>query len=272
MDDFLQAEPCVRRQIVSLGAGSDTRYFRLRSRPNTPDVIYHELDFAENAQAKAAVIWRTPAMRSLLGDPSLISKTAAEIHGPDYHLHAIDLRLLPTMPAAGSEVLRDLNPNMPTLLLSECCLTYLKPETADAVISYFVSTRLHSSTPVGLVLYEPIKPSDPFGKVMVSNLAARGIVLQTLQKYCSLDAQIARLIAYGLKGGQRAVDVDFLYDHWIEDDEKSRVAQVEMLDEVEELRLLLQHYCVAWGWRDGGGDHATTWDRWKALEHQQAAS
>jgi [phosphatase 2A protein]-leucine-carboxy methyltransferase len=27
-----------------------------------------------------------------------------------------------------------------------------------------------------------------------------------------------------------------------------------MLDELEELELLLRHYCFAWGWRDGESD------------------
>lgn len=43
-----------------------------------------------------------------------------------------------------------------------------------------------------------------------------------------------------------------LWKSLISEDEKLRVAGLEMVDEVEEWELLAAHYCVAWGWREGG--------------------
>lgn len=88
---------------------------------------------------------------------------------------------------------------------------------------------------------------------MVRNLATRGIVLQTLYQYDSLEAQRARLRAYGFEEGQEAQTVDGVWED-VGGEEKGRVAGLEMVDEVEEWRLLAGHYCVAWGWRDGDGD------------------
>ena len=268
MDDFLQAEPNVRKQVISLGAGSDTRYFRMCARQDPPDVLYHELDFVENTRRKLAAIRKVPAMQARFEGATM---TEDEAHAANYHLHAVDLRTLsePEPPYGEAGLLNGIDPDLPTLLLSECCLTYLKPEAADAVVAYFLAGRLSPSTPVGLALYEPINPFDSFGKVMVANLASRGIVLQTLHKYSSLDAQIKRLAALGLKSGQRAVDVDFLFEHWIDDEEKARVDQVEMLDEVEELKLLLKHYCVAWAWKDGSDPSQDIWRHWKMLPNRQ---
>ena len=152
---------------------------------------------------------------------------------------------------------------LPTLLISECCLIYLEPAAADAVLDYFASL-FPSATPLGVVLYEPFNPFDSFGKVMVSNLAARGIVLQTLQKYHSLEIQKARLRKHGFSGTS-AADVDFLWEHRISAEEKERVAALEMVDEIEEWRLLAQHYCVAWGWRKS--DDAV-WLKWRGLDGQ----
>ncbi len=101
-----------------------------------------------------------------------------------------------------------------------------------------------------MLLYEPINPFDAFGRVMVSNLAARGIELHTLERYGSLEAQRERLRRYGFSDGVRAMDVDTLWEQRVTAEEKQRVAGLEMVDEVEEWRLLAQHYCVAWGWRD----------------------
>lgn len=97
---------------------------------------------------------------------------------------------------------------------------------------------------------------------MVANLAARGIELQTLRQYSTLEAQRARLARYGFHGGgggggqgsgggAEASDVDALWEGGVSAAEKERVAALEMVDEVEEWRLLAAHYCVAWGWREG---------------------
>lgn len=87
---------------------------------------------------------------------------------------------------------------------------------------------------------------------MISNLQTRNIHLPTLTAYPKLADQRARLSSYGFDNGAKAADTDFIWKHWISDDEKERVAALEMLDELEELELLLRHYCFAWGWRDGG--------------------
>lgn len=50
--------------------------------------------------------------------------------------------------------------------------------------------------------------------------------------------------------------------------EKERVAGLEMLDEHEELDLLLMHYCVAWGWRDGGEERVFE-KAWKEVEERE---
>ena len=104
---------------------------------------------------------------------------------------------------------------------------------------------------------------------MVSNLAARGIVLQTLKKYGSLEAQAARMKSYGLKGTGGA-SVKDLWDKGVEDEEKERVAGLEMVDEVEEWELLAGHYCVAWGWR--GGLEDDVWEGWKSMAERFSGS
>ena len=206
-----------------------------------------------------------------------ISQDGTRLLSSTYNLHPIDLRTLqpPSTSNPQPPVIPNLDPSLPTLLISECCLVYLSPSHADAILEYFVrhvfsSPPLTSSsssssssplfapltTPLGIILYEPIRPSDPFGKVMVSNLAQRGIYLQTLQRYSSLRKQKRRLKRLGFKTGQGAADVDYVFEHWLAQQEQERVARLEMLDEVEEWRLLARHYCVAWAWGDGGDEVA----------------
>lgn len=226
-----------------------------------PDFVYHELDFPTNTHQKIAAIKRSPALVQCIGTGLEFAQDKVTLSSSNYHIHALDLRTLyPSTPT----VLANIDASLPTLLISECCLIYLPPSAADAVIGHFTAI-FPPSTPLGLILYEPINPFDAFGKVMVSNLAARGIVMQTLHRYGSLEAQKERLRVYGFPGGREAKDVRSLWEQWVGGEEKERVAGLEMVDEVEEWELLAGHYCVAWGWKDGADDSKEGWQGWKGL-------
>ena len=280
VDRFLDAYPSQLKQIISLGAGTDTRYFRVLSRRAMKNLVYHEIDFPSNTSKKIAAIRKSSHALATLqsahasDEEPKISANADSLHSPTYNIHPLDLRELATDAAntdSGPALLPNLSTTAPTLLLSECCLVYLHPATADAVLSSFVKRFTTPSIPLGLIIYEPIRPNDAFGQVMISNLATRGIHLQTLKKYSSLFRQKQRLQVAGFQSGQRAADVDYLWERWISEGEKERVNGLEMLDEMEEWRLLAQHYCVAWGWRDGDGDGGFVFkEAWSDLQAQDA--
>ena len=236
-----------------------------------PTFIYHEIDFPRNAARKLKEVMRCKDLASCIrspvsysSGPGSLEDLTTTIDAPHYHVHPVDLRDL-DVSKEPPPTFKSIDPALPTLIISECCLCYLTPDAADTVALYFTKHLFTSSTPLGMVLYEPINPHDAFGKVMVSNLAARGIVLQTLKKYGSLEAQAARMRSYGLKES-RGADVNQLWQKGVHKQEKERVAGLEMVDEVEEWQLLAGHYAVIWGWRDGeleGGQEL--WDMWKNL-------
>jgi [phosphatase 2A protein]-leucine-carboxy methyltransferase len=257
VNTFLSTNPGSPKQIISLGAGSDTRYFRIVTANPTIKLTYHELDFPANTTSKISTIKRTPlllkAIHSHLGpdniDSLLISSDGSSLYSPTYNVHPLDLRSLATDDSILSPKLSNISPTTPTLLLSECCLIYLPPAQADAILQTLTTHIIPPSTPLGLILYEPIHPHDSFGQVMVSNLAQRGIVLQTLHKYHSLPSQRTRLKEASFVDGQRGADVEWLFQKWLDAEEKERVGRCEMLDEMEEWILLGRHYAVCWGWR-----------------------
>ncbi|KIW05598.1 uncharacterized protein PV09_03470 [Verruconis gallopava] len=274
---FLATDRDCLKQIISLGAGSDTRYFRIVSRDPSLKLVYHEIDFATNTESKIAAIKRSPDLTRAIhthlqanaDDDLEISSNGASLQSSNYNIHALDLRTLATVALGDLPKLPKVSPTTPTLLLSECCLIYLPPAAADSVLNVFANHIISQSTPLGVVIYEPIRPFDSFGQVMISNLSQRGIVLQTIQKYATLDAQKLRLQASGFVTGQQAADVDFLFNHWLSDEEKERIGRCEMLDELEEWVLLAQHYCIAWGWREGTNDGADVFGRaWNTLPLQ----
>ncbi|OQE46540.1 hypothetical protein PENCOP_c001G03829 [Penicillium coprophilum] len=283
-----------KKQIISLGAGSDTRVFRLLSSRQTPDFVYHELDFAVNTAEKIRTIRSAPVLQRALGIDSsevssekhtrvAVSEAGDALHSPSYHIHPVDLRSLSTCSNPAS-ALPGVETGLPTLLISECCLVYLSPIEAEEVVAFFTQRLFghgravpgHGDSsqeaqvgvaPLGLVLYEPIRPNDAFGRTMVSNLAARGIQLKTLPRYASLGAQRDRFREQGFGNGQAVADIEFIWKRWVNEDEKERVAGLEMLDEMEEWQLLARHYCIAWGWRDR--EDVSAFAGWKDLEAQQ---
>ncbi|KAM7200030.1 putative leucine carboxyl methyltransferase [Naviculisporaceae sp. PSN 640] len=259
VDIFLsQTSGGQERQIISLGAGTDTRSLRLfsasaRNPAPVQNLTYHEIDFPDIRARKLGIIRAAPQLRSVLSDPPSITITsfhAKSIQSPTSQLlfHGLDLRDLAKSNSNCPISLPLLNTQVPTLLISECCLCYLTPTDATSVINYFTS---QISSNLGIILYEPIKPDDPFGQMMVSNLAARGIAMPTLDIYRQPADQEARLREAGFEQ-IRQMTVDDIWEKWIEEEEKERVDGLEGLDEVEEWKLLAGHYIVAWGWKGDG--------------------
>lgn len=221
------------------------------------NILYHELDFEANTRKKIERVRssafsakaKTLAEIDMNAENVELSQDGAALVSPDYLIHPQDLRHLLSREAG----LTGVDTSIPTLIISECCLVYLPPQDADAVLQYF-SSQFPDTTPLAIVIYEPIRPHDPFGKTMISNLAARGLQLQTLEKYHDLKEQRGRLKACGFGdapqgGGAESADMDFIWQRWTSQEEKERVEGLEWMDEVEEFVLLAKHYCLSWGWR-----------------------
>lgn len=264
---FLSSKHPGRKQIISLGAGSDTRYFRLKQNQPNLDLAYHEIDFAANTTRKIAQLRGAPLSNQAKALCGLdfdaadveVSQDRTTLYSSNYFIHAQDLR---TLRNEGTR-LRGIDTSLSTLVLSECCLIYLSPEDADNVLQYF-NQIFPADISLAIVIYEPIRPFDPFGKTMVRNLMERGIQLQTLERYSGLEEQRQRLKDHGFIAssdgsiaGAEAMDIDTIWHKWIDSEEKERVEGLEWMDEVEEFVLLARHYCICWGWR--GFENDSLW-------------
>ena len=235
-------------------------------------LIYHELDFPITTIAKISAIQKTPPLLSVLSDSPEISVDNSNLHSKSYNIHALDLRDLATADASSWPSLRNLRHDVPTLILSECCLVYLLPSLSARILSTFATRIVPAPTPLALILYEPIHPHDPFGRTMVSNLSRRGIVLESLENYHDLTAQRRRLKDAEFSSGQEGMSVLECWNNWVGEEEKERVAKCEMVDEVEEWELLAGHYSICWGWRDSNDarEERDVFSRaWEALKRKE---
>ncbi|EGX91202.1 Leucine carboxyl methyltransferase superfamily [Cordyceps militaris CM01] len=232
------------RQIVSLGAGTDTRPFRLFAGAGPHQKLtYHELDFDVTSRRKLQIVQGNRQFSRIVTNSAVKSAqtwTAQPAHGAgEYYCHGVDLRELDR---SITEPLDGLRTNVPTLVLSECCLCYLQVEEAERVLRYFTSRIAN----VAAIIYEPVHLDDVFGKTMVSNLAARHIHMPSMDRFRNAGDQVRRLRDAGFRAAE-CQSIESIWESWIDAAEKERVDQLEGLDEVEEWKLLAGHYVVVWG-------------------------
>ncbi|KAI9062410.1 leucine carboxyl methyltransferase [Trametes sanguinea] len=255
----LSQQEGVKCQIVSLGAGSDTRFWRIAAGPNKDTLArYIEIDFPEITTKKAMAIKKSKDLSVLLGNPEDVhlGNGGTSLHSPIYNLLAADLRvppgesLAPLLTSAPDPLLA---PHLPTLLVFECVLVYMTSEASGAVLQwftdYFASNRPSQDGGhgvLGSIVYEMFALGDQFGKVMVNNLKARNVTLPGAEPYSTFESLPSRFLRHGWDVA-RALTLKDIRREYIDPSELERISQLEMLDEIEELELVLAHYAITWG-------------------------
>ncbi|SNX86425.1 related to PPM1  len=310
VENFLKQGDEVK-QIISVGAGSDSRHWRITSDPTLADQLHHyvEIDFVENAFRKLTRILRSTTLRSFFEPESTVygmslaeflsstdslstqaepdSKRIDVLRSTKYTLLAADVRQLhPNTPAKDridpaqlfGESQTGLRKDLPTLILFECVLAYIAPEEADwlirvlgetfgdiKAISYDIALAGDVDDPSPLspqraagIDVENIdaeaklktvvqQQTSRFGQVMLQNLEMRKLSLPGAKAYPTIQAQIQRFAqAWSSTKNQVETEGRSLSSIWsvLANEHKSRLSRLEGLDEVEELDMLLKHYCV----------------------------
>ncbi|XP_042351118.1 tRNA wybutosine-synthesizing protein 4 [Plectropomus leopardus] len=235
---FLQVtENCPKRQILSLGAGFDSLYFRLHADKALDRAVVFEVDFPDVARRKAALIASDGTLKAAM-DSSLPPPTGPVcVCSGQYRLLGVDVReesrVEEALGAAG------LDWAAPTLVLSEVVLTYMETQRSDAVISWAAKLLPQSL----FVIYEQIHPHDPFGRIMQDHFVKLNSTLHALRLYPDAAAQRRRLLD---KGWERCVclDMNEFYLGLVSEEERGSVESLEPFDEYEEWHQKCSHYFV----------------------------
>ncbi|CAO3632260.1 unnamed protein product [Cunninghamella echinulata] len=279
---FLSMKDMPNKQIISLGAGFDTRYFMIKSgmldfgKPSIKESCKHyfELDFPENTMKKARIIKQKKIFQDLIMQHSekqeveddqkdndsnsnknnkkheiTLERGGTELSGHDYHLIGGDLRewneqIVDRLLHYGLDV------NAPTLFISECVFIYLPPEHTTHILQWITQSMAHPL----FTLYEQIRPDDSFGKVMIRNLQDQNIELKGIHAFPTLLHQENRFRDLGWDYA-KAVTINTLHDSFLNSENKARISKLELLDELEEWRLLSDHYCIAWAYKSEKYNH-----------------
>ncbi len=220
-------------QIVSLGAGFDALFWQLSAAGVAPR-LFIELDQGLIVRRKHELISTTPALQRAL-EPCATTSTRGG--APLYHLAEADLNDVNQMAAALDA--GGWQASQPTLIIAECVLVYLRPEASNAIVGWFTK---HSPC-AALIAYDAIGPDDPFGKMMIDNLKQRGCPLLGLRALPDTAAHEARCMRLGWSRACAISMLDY-HDRVISHAERARISKIAMLDELEEWRMLLDHYCI----------------------------
>ncbi|XP_069790588.1 tRNA wybutosine-synthesizing protein 4 isoform X2 [Narcine bancroftii] len=198
----------------------------------------YEVDFPDVVQRKATLIKNKQELVELIGCTDEMGPTQmGYLCGMDYKLLGIDLSEIMELDNALREI--GINTACPTLLLSEVVLTYMKNESSSAVIRW-AADRFSSAV---FVVYEQIRPYDPFGQVMRQHFAQLNSTLHALVRFPGKEAQQKRFLQEGWEECL-CVDMNEFYVRYIPEQEKQRIEMLEPFDEYEEWHLKCSHYII----------------------------
>uniref|UniRef100_A0A674D473 Leucine carboxyl methyltransferase 1 n=1 Tax=Salmo trutta TaxID=8032 RepID=A0A674D473_SALTR len=243
LDAFLRKTKC-DCQIVNLGAGLDTTFWRLKDENLMPRK-YFEVDFPMIAARKIHNIKTKPPLSKPLIETHSTDSLLLDGHSLDsdrYCIIGADLRDIPGLDDKLKKF--HLNPELPTLFLSECVLVYMTPDQSSKLVNW-ASVTFHTAM---FVNYEQVNMLDRFGQVMIENLQRRQCNLAGVEVCQSLESQKERFLKTGWENAD-ALDMMTVYSV-IPQDDVARIERLEFLDEKELLQQLLQHYSICWATKD----------------------
>ncbi|KAJ7280199.1 S-adenosyl-L-methionine-dependent methyltransferase [Mycena rebaudengoi] len=271
------ADQGTRCQIVSMGCGSDTRFWRIATGTHKDALAsYIELDFPEITSKKTMAIRKSKELSAVLGSPDTVtvSHGGTALNSPSYHLLPADLRLPPAetlAPLLASTSDAILSPALPTLLLFECVLVYMSPAASSTLLQWFVDYFSPEGGGVlGSIVYEMFKLQDSFGRVMVNNLQARNVSLPGAEPYPDLASLPGRFLNLGFTAA-RALTLKDIRKSYIAPAELERISRLELVDEVEEIDLVLDHYALTWGLFVPPSASVSGWGQWGLMAKNNKA-
>ncbi|KAL8560391.1 hypothetical protein ACOMHN_006122 [Nucella lapillus] len=237
LKQFLAKYQGCKKQIVSLGAGFDSAYFRLKADGLLQDTSFFEIDFPEVTKRKHAIIQGNTTLSGFLSVHGSEEKVVPpiELRTSDYCLLGVDLTQLNTLEAALRLCGADFD--SPTLLLSECVMTYMTRRCSSALVKWAGETFQDAF----FVMFEQINPDDAFGIFMQNHFHTIGSPLKCITSFPTVESQVKRFLDLGWQKC-KCQDLNEIYRHALSAEERVRVETLDPFDEYEEFNLKCAHY------------------------------
>ena len=279
-------------QIVTLGCGYDTTFFQLLETGVLDGlrVRYCEVDFPDLIDRKAAMIDQIKHFQSQLREKGYSmsiakgavegstggkdeGKSGLESAGPSgsYVLLGQDVRNLDAFEES-LETKCGLLTTLPTVLLSECTLNYMKAKDVHAILNWIPATfhgrppylcSLSVASPTDsflhlcvsdsvLLFYDYVRPFDGFGETMLREMKERGSPLRAIKDFPTC-AEIESQYTRHCYASSRALTLADIYYGHLSEDQINGVEERELFDEFEDWHATLSHYSFSWAIASGDG-------------------
>jgi len=202
-------------QVVSLGAGFDTLYFRLQDQ-GYKITKYIELDLPSVVRKKKGMISR------------------AQMYPSDnYELQEVDLANSTRVQAILSG---SIDKTKPVIVISECVFMYLEQNAVNNLLTCI--SKL--SEKCQIMIYDGIDREDSFTRTMIENLQTSQSIklnLQTKENY------LKNLKLSGFHSDFFFKPMLQIYNHPEFNSERERISKLMMLDDTEIWDQIMTHYC-----------------------------
>ncbi len=239
-----------KKQVVVFGSGMDTTYLRTQagllssSNNTTRSCRWYEVDMEPMIQTKCQFLSQLKK-DDIIIHPS--SSCGYSIQFPnnnnnnnqdDYYLIPFDLQN-DCMDLFHHHMV-GFQCTIPTLFVMECVQMYLSESSSQQLLSCISKV---CKEPI-VVLYDPILQQDAFGQVMKQHLQQR-FTMPDMSVYhtTTLQKQMQKMQSCGFTSliGTHMMNA---YASILTDQQRHHSNTCEMLDEMEEFTLLMQHYCL----------------------------
>lgn len=235
-------------QVVILGSGKDTTFFRYLHQQLTSDVHaepsevrWFEVDHTSVIEEKSQQVkWKSDVFAaSVEAVEGGFRINPEDEQDASNTLVGHDLRKEPEVLFKKLSKL-GLGENTPTLFVLECVLMYMPERETESLLS--ACARLYPKAVVAC--YEPILGTDPFGGIMEKNLTRAGV---TQVDHCLVQTRTIRSHLDKFKRSGFGVgigsDMHSVYDNVLTDGQRKKASKCDFLDELEEWVLIMSHYC-----------------------------
>lgn len=142
---------------------------------NLQPEMFVDFDLPETCINKASILRHFKELSSILfQEETEDNRDPSSIRTKRYILQPMDLTDLDSLKSFIESGIIDvklidlpcIHISLPTLFLSECVLVYIQPDDVNPSLQYLQKVFKNNM----IVVYEQIRPDDPFGSMMMKNL------------------------------------------------------------------------------------------------------
>lgn len=240
-----EKNPGVNINILSLGAGFDTSFFVLKQKFN--NFKYFEFDYGNNTNRKIDLIKKSELLKSVFTSNKTDSKDegfeieANNIYSKskDYYLLECDLSNFDKL-NENLCAFPDFDFSSPTIIIAEALLVYIEKEATYKLLKNFTDNFKN----LIILVSDVVGTNDEFIRRMVDKFVGKDIIFGNDIK--DVNAQKERLLKTGFKKAE-VYDMKEYYENCVPSEERKRIEQLEVVDDVEKMNLMLKHTCFGYG-------------------------